>query len=43
MERRKRLGKGRRINGTLTEEALSAIFDLAVSLAWLTLQMDLQI
>lgn len=43
MERRKRLGKGKRINGTLTEEALSAIFDLAVSLAWLTLQMDLQI
>lgn len=34
VERRKRLGEGGRTNGTLIEEALPAIFDLAAPLAW---------
>lgn len=42
VERRKRSGKGGRTNGTLTEEALPAIFDLAAPLAWLALQIDSQ-
>lgn len=42
VERRKRSREGERTNGTLTEEALPAIFDLAAPLTWLILQIDSQ-